>query len=99
VNAQSDSAAYALLTRLASGAEVKTDVVGIASVGFPNRVMFYKGNVLAQVTSKSIGITETRLMEAARAVATILPNGDDEIPILVKHLPNSEAVANHAFYA
>ena len=99
VNTQSDSAAYALLTRLALGSEIKTDIVGIAGATFPNRLLFYKGNVLVELSFTSSAISQDRLLELAQKFATTLPNGDDEVPVLVEHLPNASTMANHAAYA
>ena len=99
VNTQSDSAAYALLTRLALGSEIKTDIVGIAGATFPNRLLFYKGNVLVELSFISSAISQDRLLELAQKFATTLPNGDDEVPVLVEHLPNAPTMANHAAYA
>src|SRR5436309_5505996 len=47
---ENDSAAYALLTRLASGRdEIRTGEVGMASIFSPKRIAFYKGNRLVQI--------------------------------------------------
>jgi len=98
---ENDSAAYALLTRLASGRdEIRTGEVGMASIFSPKRIAFYKGNRLVQIeANRSDADNRERLLAISYAIENTLPGGDDEIPVLVKHLPNWAAVVRHASYA
>ena len=79
VKAESDSAAYALLTRLASGSEIKTDIVGIASAVLPDGILFYKADALVHLSARSSAIGQARLMELARGFAATARNGSMRI--------------------
>lgn len=100
VSAENDAAAFALLTRLVSdGEQIKTDSVGIASILSAGRITFYQGNNLVRIESSQKISELAQLLAVAQAFADNLPNGDDEIPILVQHLPNWQAILSRAFYA
>lgn len=95
---EKDSAAYALLTELAPKNEpIRTGDIGIASVASAERVLFCKGQNLIEVRGLSQSSRE-QLAAVARALAAHLPEGDDDIPVLVKHLPAGQSSA-HAAYA
>ena len=100
VRTERDSAAYALLTQITRNADtIKTSDVGIASVTVPNRIRFCKGATLVEM--KSTGGSETaqaELLSMAKSFSATLPAGDDEIPVLVRHLPDGQT-SLHAFYA
>jgi hypothetical protein len=98
---ENDSSAYALLTSLALGiGEIKTDTVGTAGVLSASRIVFCKGNSLVQIESSQSGPGDRdQLLALSRGFAETLPGGDDEIPVLVKHLPNWAAVVTHSSYA
>ena len=99
VGTENDSAAYALLTRLASGDEIKSGVVGLAAVISAHRVAFCKGGSFVQVMwSQGFG-PQDQLLSISQAFAATLPGGDDEIPVLLMHLPNSQAKVGRAAYA
>jgi len=99
VRTQTDSGAYALLTWLANGAEVKLDAVGTAGIVASNRVVFYKGENVVEVWSdKGAVASPEQLLQFARSFAATL-EGDDELPVLVKHLPNWSAMQPRARYA
>jgi hypothetical protein len=100
VRAENDAAAFALLTHLLSDGEpIKTDSVGIASILSAGRITFYKGNNLVRIESSQKISEPAQLLAVAQAFANTLPNGDDEIPVLVQHLPNWQAILSRAFYA
>ena len=83
----SDSAAYALLTQLAGeNQQIEVGKVGTASIAYRDRLIFYKGAVLAQVESNG-DAGRDQMLNLAQSFAATLPAGDDEIPVLVKHLP------------
>lgn len=108
VQTQSQAGAYSLLTHVA--AQMKSEMqaaqatrlndVGIAGVAVPNRVLFYKGPVFVSVTgtSKNTNV-EDNLTTFARAYAATLPEAENEIPVLIKHLPDWETAQDRAIYA
>src|SRR6266849_4921213 len=93
----SDSGAYALLTRFADGKiDIKTGIVGTASIVDSGTVTFYKGtNVVEILGADKAPSSPDRLLSVARTFATALPDADADIPVLVKHLPNWQATASH----
>jgi Family of unknown function (DUF6599) len=99
VRAENDASAFALLMHLvADGEQIKTDSVGTANILSAGRIIFYQGNNLVRIeTSPKMG--EYQLLAIAKAFSDTLPKGDDEIPVLVQHLPNGQTVLSHAFYA
>jgi hypothetical protein len=99
MNADSESAAYALLTELANTRlPIDTGKIGTASVDEQNRVVFYRGSVVAQLSWKdgAAGSNES-LRKAAQALAATLPTSEDDVPALVKHLPPG-AMSAHPSY-
>lgn len=100
VRTQTDSGAYALLTRLADGSEVKPGVVGTAGMVSPNLITFFRGTSVVQIRSeKSESVNQERLLQFARSFAAGLESGEDDLPVLVKHLPNWETAQPAAKYA
>ncbi|HKR00083.1 MAG TPA: DUF6599 family protein [Pyrinomonadaceae bacterium] len=108
VNTQSHAVAYSLLTRAAARMEkeaqsrpVRLSNVGVAGVLAPSRVAFYKGPVFVLVTgqSKASGEAESGPVVLARAYAGTLPEAENEIPVIVKHLPDWETAQDRAIYA
>jgi hypothetical protein len=108
VTTRSHAAAYSLLTREA--AKMKDEKqsppkrlsdVGVAGVALPERVAFYKGPVFISVTgkSKTADAVEDSPAAFARAYAGTLPEAENEIPVLVKHLPDWETAQDRARYA
>lgn len=102
VHTSTESGAYALLTRIAAEAkeDIKTGVVGTAAVVSSSQISFHKGANLVQVTnSDKSPATQDDLLQMARAFAASLPSGDDDIPVLVKHLPSLQSTPGAAPYA
>jgi hypothetical protein len=98
IRTETDSGAYALLTQIASEMEdIKLGVVGTASLASPSRVAFCKGNNVVQVWS--VRATRDQLLQVARTFAATLEGGEDDIPVLVKHLPNWQTMADRVCYA
>jgi hypothetical protein len=95
-----DSAAYAALTNSRSDSERDVPVtsdIGTASLVTESGVSFVRG-------SASVNIVSTRerrdqALELARLLAPTLDAGEDEVPVLVKHLPNWPAAQSRALYA
>jgi hypothetical protein len=99
VHTETDSAAYSLLTQLAPNTEsIKTGHVGIASIGDSNKLVFCKGVNLVEVSAGANSVTADQLVSFAREIAATLPEGDNDIPVLIRHLPSGESSA-HAQYA
>lgn len=75
--------------------------VGVAGVAAPGNVIFYKGPVLVGVRDrgKAAGEGEGGLITLARDYAATLPAAENEIPFLVKHLPEWETAQDRAVYA
>jgi hypothetical protein len=105
---QSHAGAYSLLTRVAARMksetqeqETRLNDVGVAGVAVPQRVAFYKGAVFVSVTgkSKTADGVESSLTAFARAYAGTLPEAENEIPPIIKHLPDWETAQNRAIYA
>lgn len=96
-----DSSAYALLTasRPAVADEIRIGDIGTASIVTAGRVEFVKGNAFGIVVteSKNPG-AQLELVELATAFAQQLDNGENDIPVLIKHLPNWETVQPKASY-
>lgn len=103
VRFQTDSEAFSLLTltaRKATGEtqspEIKLSDVGTANVSDSRGVSFFKGTTFARVTS--IGGNLKAADELARLLAATLEKGEDEVPVLMKHLPdwlNAKARASY----
>jgi hypothetical protein len=106
INTKSHAGAYSFLTRTATEMKSETQAtklsgVGVAGVAVPERVIFYKGTVFVNVTGKSKAAedAENSLLTFARAYAATLPEAENEIPVLVKHLPDWETAQERAVYA
>ena len=97
-----ESGAYALLTRIAGeGKEnIKTGVVGTGAILTASGIDFYKGGNLVQVSGDNNSLASPdELLQMARAFAATLPSGDEDIPVLVKHLPNPQTTSGGSIYA
>ena len=99
--AQNDSSAYSLLTLIkeTSGEEIKIGGVGTASVIKSDWIDFVKGNVFVSVFSQSKTPAAAGLVQLANDIAQQLDSGENDIPVLLKHLPNWESAQPHASYA
>jgi hypothetical protein len=104
VRAQSDSNAYSLFTMVAmklgedeSGA-LKIGDVGTASVVTARSVTFFKGTTLARVTNESASDSQPAIA-LARLFAATFDEGENDIPVLVKHLPDWPTTRRNSVYA
>ncbi|MDQ2921944.1 MAG: hypothetical protein M3R52_10090 [Acidobacteriota bacterium] len=98
---RSYSGAYALLTTYGWGnQEIKRRVIGTAAILEPRRVSFFKGTNFVRIsqTSPAKGSQE-KLLAFARMLADSIEGGDNDIPVLVRHLPAWESVQERTFYA
>jgi hypothetical protein len=102
VRFQSDSQAYSLLTltapRVKDAAVIKSGDVGTASFVRDGAVAFFKGTTFARVANETAS-NPTSATEFARLLAAGLDKGEDEIPVLVEHLPDFQSAQQHAVYA
>lgn len=100
VRTRNETGAYSLLTALrsASSGAAGTDI-GTASFLTPDGLVFYKGTSLVLLkTNSEQALDNETLTSVARALAQNLDNGEGEIPVLVKHLPDWEQAEPRASY-
>ena len=98
---RTDSGAYALLTKIADGKDdIKTATIGSAAIIAPSEVVFCKGPILVRVfgAMKAPAVPDD-LLRVARSFAATLPSAENDVPVLVKHLPDWPAAAARAAYA
>jgi len=98
VRTENDSAAYALLTRLASHEEIRPGIVGLAGIVSANRIVFFKGGSVVEVVWTQTPGAQDQLLSFSQAFAATLAGGDDEIPVLLMHLPNWQTKVGRAAY-
>ncbi|MDQ1638355.1 MAG: hypothetical protein QOF62_1694 [Pyrinomonadaceae bacterium] len=98
-----DSAAYSLLTAaVPAGQQMKLGAIGTASAADPHMVVFFKGNNFVKISPADSAApnnsSEVELYGLAVALAEQFDRGENDIPVLIKHLPNWETVQAHASY-
>ena len=99
VRTRNDSSAYSLLTLSRPvDREVKLGDVGTASVLQPDRITFFKGSNFAYIVNVSKSPAPDELVQLANSLAEVLDSGENDIPVLVKHLPNWETVQPRVAY-
>jgi hypothetical protein len=102
----SDSAAYAWFTdrlkrsreQAQTGPSTLDGICTASAMSSTQSLVCFKGSNFVTVASED-GKNPDRIKELARAFAQTLDPGGDEIPILVKHLPNSGTAQRDAIYA
>jgi hypothetical protein len=96
-----DSAAYALLTRSRSYSQsIRLGVIGTASIVGPRWVFFSKGNTFVKILANDTDDShEDTLVGLASDLARGIDEGENDIPVLVKHLPNWQNAQPQARYA
>jgi hypothetical protein len=103
VRFQIDSEAYALLTlvsrKTGNGIEPTISVgdVGTATSRSTQSLSFFKGTTFVRVSSLN-GEPADSTVELARVLAGTIDKGQDDLPVLVKHLPDWEKVQPRASY-
>ena len=103
---RSESSAYALLTDSGcsgglgeESAKLRAEL-GTKSCVFPTNIRFARGPVFVQVEfKKGDRATVETLRRFARALAPTLDKGEDDVPVLVKHLPSWPNVQQPILYA
>jgi hypothetical protein len=103
---RSDSSAYALLTDWGCSGGLGDDnaklraELGTKSCVFPFTIKFARGPVYVQVEfKKGDRVTPETLQSFAGVLAPTLDKGEDEAPVLVKHLPGWPTVPHRVLYA
>jgi hypothetical protein len=106
VKARSDEAAYSIFTNQARfvapdwAQPQRMSGVGTASITRGNQAAFFKGSafVYLQENKKNAQSHEV-LFNLARQISDSLEGGENEIPVLVKHLPEWETMQDRATFA
>jgi hypothetical protein len=93
--------AYALLTTYGWGKQdIKRNVVGTAALLEPQSVSFFKGTNFIRISqTDTTKKNSEKLLAFARTLAEGIEGGDNDIPVLVRHLPTWESVQGHTLYA
>ncbi len=105
VRVRGDSGAYSLLTLSAKKMKAEaglqdlgTGEVGTASLIAARSVIFFTGQTFARVTNESKNDPQPAIA-FARLLAATFDKGEDDIPVLVKHLPEWQTAQRGAVYA
>jgi hypothetical protein len=101
-----DSDAYSFLTLLAKkmqeaepAKQISPAGVGTASVKSSRSVAFFKGTTFVRVTqADSKSRSSDSAVVLARLLADRLDNGEGDVPVLLKHLPDWENARTNAVY-
>src|SRR6266852_2572616 len=98
---QTDSGAYALLTKIAgSKNDIKTGIVGTATMINWSEVAFCKGPIVVEISDAMDAVgNQDDFLRVARSFAATLPSAEADIPVLVKHLPNWQPTGTRSSYA
>lgn len=98
---RSYSGAYAFLSTVSWGnLDIQRNVIGTAAVLEPERLSFFKGPNLVRITPTNLTkANQEKLLAFARTLADLIDGGDNDIPVLVRHLPEWELVQRRVFYA
>lgn len=100
IKTETGAGAYALLTRLAGGkTDIKIGLAGSAAISDSSIIFCQDTNLVEIAGADKAPAPSTQLLKVAQAFAATLPTSDDDLPVLVKHLPNWEKVATRASYA
>jgi muconolactone delta-isomerase len=101
---RSESGAYALLTN--SGCpgghseNAISEELGTSQCVFPARILFARGPVFVEVELKKGDPLKPEVLKSfASLLAPTLDKGEDDVPVLVKHLPDWESAQRQILYA
>lgn len=75
-----------------------TDVAGVAGYTAPNELAFFKGVHFVRLKSNKLTANTSNMIALAQSLAEPLEQGDGEIPVLIKHLPNPDEAQKTAVY-
>lgn len=102
VRFQTDSEAYALLTDAArvygKPPLIQVGEPGTAHVVGNRTIAFFKGTTFAFISNEK-ATDEKSVTDFARSFAATIDAGEDDLPVLVKHLPDWQKVSAEATYA
>ncbi|HKE55499.1 MAG TPA: hypothetical protein VKB46_02315 [Pyrinomonadaceae bacterium] len=99
-----DAEAYSLLSIIANverQKEPRLEILGGPSAsGFSVRsqVALAKGPCFLRITPLSSAVTSLEANELAKSLSASLDQGEGDIPVLIKHLPNSETAQKTAIF-
>lgn len=97
-----DSDAYSHLTTEGRQGQPLASIgneVGTASVLLRGSINFFKGRTFVRVSELgALTKEQTKLLELARLISDRLENGEGEVPVLVKHLPQWEDARQRVVY-
>jgi hypothetical protein len=101
---RSESSAYALLTNMGcpggQSENARLAELGTKSCVFPAKILFARGSVYVGVEfRKGDPLTPEALKSFASALAPTLDKGEDDVPVLVKHLPDWQSIPRQVLYA
>lgn len=101
LNARSYSGAYSILTTYGWGnLDIKRSLVGTAAILETGRISFFKGTTFVQISQRdTTKENQVALLFFARTLAEAIDGGDNDIPVLVKHLPAWESAQQRTFFA
>ncbi len=108
VQTRTNSAAYALLTaaaeqmRQANGSVNPLDGIGTYAVANGNRTVFFRDTYFVNIEATGDNPDASSIAQAARAFDSALAQAAidaDDIPVLVKHLPDWQQAQQRANYA
>lgn len=93
-----DAKAYELLSQAAAFAEAEiTPQYGTAGFTTENGIAFFKGNHFVRLWG--VKATDAATLSAvAQEVSDSLDKGENDIPVLIKHLPNSDEAKRTALF-
>ena len=101
---QTEGKAYELFSHAAAAARAEEPTVEIGNVagvaGFTRRdqIAFFKGVNLVRVTTIEPASSTANLTALAQSLSDTLDQGDGEIPVLIKHLPNPDEAQKTAVF-
>jgi hypothetical protein len=104
IKLRNDGAAYELLSLAAAQLRTKDPKVeisagpGTASFNTTGQVAFFKGSHFIRITSLKQGANSTSIAELAKSLSETLDNGEGDIPVLLKHLPDPDEAQRNAIY-
>jgi uncharacterized protein with GYD domain len=104
VKTRSDTAAYSIFTNQVRPAALnrveRMSGVGTSGIIWNNHAAFFKGSVFVSLDeNKKNAPSHEPLINLAREISNSLDAGENEIPVLVKHLPDWETVQDSAAFA
>ena len=108
VTTKSDASAYASFVALtrspAKSSSTASQPVGTSDIGtrsqvLPNQLSFFKGSIYVVVRSDAGRQPISSLTDLSRQLAAMLENGEGDVPVLVKHLPDWQQAEPQALYS